>query len=277
MSASPRRLLRVAYDGADFAGWQLQADRATVQGELERALGGILGEPVRVQGAGRTDAGVHALAQAAHFDDPRGLPLARLRGALNAALPASIRVLHADHVPADFHALHDACRKTYAYQLHLSREPGGQRAVEHSVPPERRRHFHAVRADLDLLAMRRAAALLEGRHDFTVLSKAMPAGRSTLKHLGRVRVLRIPRGLRLVFHGEGFLYGMVRLASGLLVEVGRGRRRADDVPDLLASRDRAQAPASLPAHGLFLCRVDYPPERLPDAASRVDACYPDRT
>jgi len=262
MSGSPRRLLRVAYDGAEFAGWQLQRERRTVQGELERALGELFGEPVRVHGAGRTDAGVHALAQAAHFDDPRGLPLARLRGALNAGLPASIRVGELRAVPADFHALHDAVGKTYVYLLHLSREPGGQRAVERSVPPVRRRCFHAVRADLDLRAMRAAARQLEGRHDFTVLSKVMPAERSTVKSVRRVRVLRIPRGLALVFHGEGFLYGMVRLASGLLVEVGRGRRRAQDVPELLASLDRAQAPASLPGHALFLGRVRYPPGRL---------------
>lgn len=257
MSAPGRRRVRVAYDGADFAGWQLQPDQPSVQGQLETALESVLGETVRVHGAGRTDAGVHALGQVAHFDDPRGLPATRLRAALNGALPASVRVLELEPVADDFHALHAATAKHYVYQLHFSDEPGGLRAVTASVPPQRRRQFHAVRADLDLAALRAAARRLEGRHDFTALSKAMPPGRSTVKTLFRVRALRIPRGLRLVFSGEGFLYGMVRLASGLLVEAGQHKRSPADVDALLASGRRENMPTSLPAHGLFLWRVEY--------------------
>lgn len=255
-----RLALTVAYDGGPFAGWQLQPDQPTVQGELERALGAVAGQPVRVMGSGRTDAGVHALGQVCHLDDPVGLPVERLPQALNAHLPGAIRVRAARPVPDEFHALHSARRKTYVYQLHLTRAAGGQRAVEAALPPHRRGTFHAVRADIDVAAMRRAASALVGRHDFTALSKAMPPERSTIKTVRSVRVLRMSRGLRLVVTGDGFLYGMVRLMAGLLVEVGRGRRAAADVPALLAARDRDRAPASLPARGLFLWRVDYPPE-----------------
>jgi len=252
-----RRAIVLAYDGTDFEGWQVQPGRRTVQGVVEAALEGLLGAPVRVAGAGRTDAGVHACAQVCSFDDPRPWPPARLHSALAAALPPDVRPLAVRDVPPDFHALHSARRKTYVYQLHLSSAAGGMRSVEHSLPPLRRRTFHAVRRDIDVGAMRAAARALRGRHDFTALSKAMPAGRSTLKTLEALRVLHIPEGLRIVASADGFLYGMVRMLAGLLVEVGRGRRSATDVPALLAAADRARSPPSLPAHALHLWRIDY--------------------
>lgn len=248
----------LSYDGGAYAGWQVQVDTPTVQGALQEALGSVLGEPVRVVGAGRTDAGVHALGQVAHFDDPRGWPAERLVGALNSALPADVRVVGAPEVPAGFHALGDAADKTYAYSLHLSSAAGGRRAVEASVPPLRRRTHLAVRRDLDLSAMRAAAARLVGRRDWTTLSKAMPDGRDTVKTVRAVRLLRGPSSLSVVVTGEGFLYGMVRLLVGLLLDVGAGRRRAGDVEALLEARDRSRAPASLPAHGLCLWMVRYP-------------------
>lgn len=233
---------------------------------MEAALARLVGTPIRVVGSGRTDAGVHALGQVAHLDLELPWQPARLRGALNAALPDEIRVRAARQVPQSFHALHSALAKTYVYQLHLSPELGGERSILRSLPPHRRRSFHAVRADLDLAAMRQAAAALVGSHDFTVLSKAMPAERSTLKTVQAVRLLRLPRGLRLVVTGEGFLYGMVRLMAGLLVEVGRGRRSPEQVPGLLARADRSEQPPSLPAHALHLLRVDYPAESLGEVA-----------
>lgn len=249
--------LRVAYDGAEFSGWQVQPGQRTVQGVLSEAAESVFGEAVAFQGAGRTDAGVHALGQVCHFDAPRALPPGRLLGALAAALPDDIRPVALETAPAGFHALHTAHRKTYFYQLHLSSAVGGLRVVERSVPPHRRRTFHAVRAGLDLVAMRRAAAELVGTHDFRALSKAMPAGRGTVKTVHAVRLMRVPGGLRVFVTGGGFLYGMVRLMAGLLVEVGRGRFAAGDVGALLEAGDRARAPASLPARGLFLWRVDY--------------------
>ena len=255
---SRRVALVVAYDGADYAGWQVQPDRPTVEGEIEAALTRLLGRPGGIVGAGRTDAGVHALGQVAHADIPLRLSDREVRGALNAGLPSAIRIRAAKTVPDGFHARHGAVRKTYVYQLHGSRSSGSVGALQRSLPPHRRRTFFAVRADLDLAAMRAAASQLVGRHDFTALSKVMPVGRSTVKQVEAVRVVRIAQGLRLVVSGEGFLYGMVRLLAGLLVETGAGRRTSAEVQALLASRARSSGPAALPARGLFLWRVDYP-------------------
>ena len=251
-----RRALRLAYDGTRYAGWQVQPGLPTVQGELEAALQRLLGRPVRVTGSGRTDAGVHALGQVAHFDDPRGLPLERLALALNAHLPPDVRVLRAAAVPDGFHARHDARDKTYVYQLHL---PGGRQSPPGrlDLPPERRLAWHAAGGALDVAAMRRAAAQLVGTHDFTALSKRMDDDRGTRRRVDAVRVLRAPRGLRICATADGFLYGMVRLLAGLLLEVGRGRRSADDVPALLAAADRSRSPPSLPARALCLWRVRY--------------------
>ncbi|MCB9897254.1 MAG: tRNA pseudouridine(38-40) synthase TruA [Planctomycetes bacterium] len=258
MSGPRSRLaLRLAYDGTDFAGWQMQLDRRTVQGVLQDALASLLAREVRVVGSGRTDAGVHALGQVCHLDDPPEWPLRRVVGALHGRLPPDVRVRGAALVASDFHAMHSARRKTYFYQLHLSDAPGGQADVLRSLPPHRRRTFHAVPARLDLAAMRSAAAHLVGIHDFTTFSKVMPAERGTVRRVHAVRVLRVPRGVRVFVTGEGFLYGMVRLLAGLLVDVGTGRVAAASVPGRLAAADRSLASHSLPARGLFLWSVDY--------------------
>ena len=256
MSAPGRRALRLAYDGTRYAGWQVQPGLPTVQGALEAALARLLGGPVRVTGSGRTDAGVHALGQVAHFDDPRGLAVERLALALNALLPDDIRALAAAEVPPDFHARHDARDKSYVYQIHV---PGGraQPAGRFELPVARRHAFHAAGGPLDVRAMRAAAARLVGRHDFTAVSKRMDDDRTPVRTLHSLRVLRVPHGLRVVATADGFLYGMVRLLSGLLLDVGRGRRAPEDVPALLASGDRSRAPPSLPPQGLFLWRVRY--------------------
>lgn len=290
-AAPPAQRLRlvVGYDGTDFAGWQVQQGARTVQGALEEAFASIAAAPARVTGSGRTDAGVHALAQVAHVDDVRGLPPVQWLGALNARLPADVRVRAVTAAAPDFHALHTAVGKTYVYQLHLSDVPGGQGAVEASVPPWRRHAFWAVRDTIDVDAMRRAARHLVGTHDFTALSKVMEAGRTTTKTLRSVRVLRVPRGLRIVVHGDGFLYGMVRLIAGLLVDVGFGRVDPDEVPERLAAGRRDRRSPSAPARGLFLWRVHYPAPHgtwrpalgpLFGAAPPIDAarasrpCYP---
>jgi tRNA pseudouridine38-40 synthase len=259
MSGDPapgRRALRLSYDGSRYAGWQVQPERPTVQGELEAALARLLGAPVRVTGSGRTDAGVHALGQVAHFDDPRGMPVERLALALNAVLPDDIRALQAAAVRPDFHARHDARDKSYVYQIHV---PGGrdQPAGRFELPVARRGSFHASAGPLDVRAMRAAAAQLVGRHDFTALSKRMDDDRTPVRTLRSLRVLRVPHGVRVVATADGFLYGMVRLLAGLLLDVGRGKRAPDSVPALLTSADRARAPPSLPPQGLFLWRVRY--------------------
>ena len=257
MTEVRRRRMTVSYDGTDFSGWQVQPGRRTVQGCLEEALSDTLGLEVRVMGAGRTDAGVHALGQVAHFDGPAGLPPERLLAALNTRLPPDVRVRALADAPPGFHALHSARDKTYVYQLHLVEGRAGGRAAEALLPPLRRRTFHAIGAATDVAAMRAAARLLVGRRDFTALSKVMESGRSPVKTLHALRVLRIPHGLRVVATADGFLYGMMRLLSGLLVQVGAGRRGLEEVAALLAAADRSRGPPSLPARGLLLFRVRY--------------------
>jgi tRNA pseudouridine38-40 synthase len=255
--SSPRRRITVAYDGGAYSGWQLQADAPTVQGRLEQALQQLLQSPVRVTGSGRTDAGVHALGQVAHFDDPSGTPLERLQGGINGLLPPDIRVRELRPVDPEFHAIYSARDKTYVYQFHLPGPGGGPRQRGAALSPMRRRTFHVVRSPLDVEAMRAAAAHLIGRHDFLTFSKAMAEGRPTVRRLDALRVLHVPHGLRIVATGEGFLYGMVRLLSGLLLDVGRGRVGPEQVPELLTALDRSLASPSLPAHGLILWRVRY--------------------
>jgi len=243
----PRHFLAtVAYDGAGFRGWQRQSDAPTVQGALEAIVARLVNEPVVVRGAGRTDAGVHALGQRAAFSARTRLSPAELHRALNALLPDSVRVSALEETEGPIDPRRAAWRKTYVYQLH----------VGELLPPERRLHFTWAGRSLDVAAMRRAARHLQGEHDFTSFARREATRRGAVRRLDAVRVQRIPRGVRLFFTGSGFLYNMVRTLAAGLLEVGRGRCDPDAVAAMLAARDRAKAPATLPAHGLWLWRVD---------------------
>ncbi|MGQ0553724.1 MAG: tRNA pseudouridine(38-40) synthase TruA [Planctomycetota bacterium] len=269
--ASPRRRVVLAYDGGAYAGWQTQPGQRTIQGEIEGALARILGGPVRLFASGRTDAGVHAWGQVAHFDDPTGVAPARLCAALNALLPPDIRARELSVMEPEFHARYDALGKTYVYQWHLVPGARTRRELMAGLPPHRRATFMAAPAALDLSAMRAAARMLVGRHDFTALSRGgMDPQRGTERTLTALRVLRIPHGLRLFATADGFLYGMVRMLAGLLLQIGTGRRRCSDVPRLLAAADRSRAPPSLPPHALFLWRVRY------GSATSGGTCYAER-
>jgi tRNA pseudouridine38-40 synthase len=244
-------LLTVAYDGGDFHGWQRQPSDRSVQGEIERVLARLAGAPVTVRGAGRTDAGVHAVGQRAAFSATTKMGAADFRRALNALLPESVRVTAAAETPAAVDPRRSARRKTYVYQFHLG---------DH-LPPDRRRHFVLAGTGLDVAAMRRAAALLCGVHDFSSFARSCAARRGAVRRNDAVRVRRVPRGVRLFFTGSGFLYNMVRTLASALLEVGRGRCAADGVAAMLAARDRRRGPATLPPQGLFLWRVDLESDR----------------
>jgi tRNA pseudouridine38-40 synthase len=267
----PRTLkILLAYDGTDFVGWQRQAAGASIQGHLEEALAAIEGQPVAVIGAGRTDAGVHALGQAASCTLAHPIPADMLGRALNAMLPDSIRVLRVEAAGDGFHARYSVRRKTYRYLIHN----GGL-----ASPFERRYVWH-VAAPLDEVAMAAAARLLEGEHDFSALQGAGSAAKTTVRTITAARVstcstaesfgaafheAHTPSGGRLVtfeITGTGFLRHMVRNAVGSLVEVGLGRREPGWMAALLASGNRALAGPTAPASGLFLVRVDYEPPVL---------------
>lgn len=241
--------LSLAYDGTDFAGWQVQPGKATIQGCLERALGRLDDGRVAVAGSGRTDAGVHALGQVASCSVRHPIPGDGLLKALNRLLPPSIRVTEVVEVPVGFHARHSACAKTYEYRLHRA-------AI---CPPFEARYTYWQPYPLDEAAMCEAAARLDGERDFRSFASEsgnMPESTvrtvfsSVLERQGDLLVYRV--------RGSGFLYRMVRNFVGTLLEVGRGRVAATDVEHILAARDRRCAGSTAPACGLFLTSVEYP-------------------
>lgn len=248
----PQRLkLLVAYDGTPFAGWQSQAGGNTVQDHLERAFAGVVGKHERMHGAGRTDAGVHALAQCAHIDLPDGLlPEERWPGALNAALPPTIRVLRCRFAPQSFHARFSAKGKVYRYRIWND-------AI---LPPlEHGRAWH-VHAPLDLETLAKAADQFVGSHDFAgfAANRSKP-DENTVRTIKSVRVGRAGKCIALEISGDGFLYKMVRLMVGSLIRCARGRLAPADIGRRLAvpAATEPQQRFVAPASGLFLVRVRY--------------------
>jgi tRNA pseudouridine38-40 synthase len=245
---SRRLKLIVAYDGAPFAGWQSQSHRNTVQDHLERAFGRITGGAVRVHGAGRTDAGVHAFAQCAHVDVLKFLPADRWIKALNALLPPAIRVLRCRNVPKDFHARLSAKGKIYRYRIWTGP----------ILPPfEYRRAWH-VAQPLDLKVLKSAAKHFVGTHDFA--SFAANRGKpetSTIRTINSVRVRQKGPCVTIEFDGNGFLYKMVRLMVGALVRCALGKMRTEEIPSRLHSGKVGSARLTAPAEGLYLVRVRY--------------------
>lgn len=240
--------LLLEYDGTDFAGWQAQAGRRTVQGALEAAITRVTGRRAAVMGAGRTDAGVHAEGQVANVQlETRVVPAALAR-ALNAVLPRDVAVVRLARAPGSFHARRDARSKFYRYMIWNGRAPS----------PLRARRSVWVRAALDLDAMREAAAALVGEHDFASFQASGSSVLTTRRTLTRLELRGRGAGaLQLEVEGSGFLRHMVRTLAGTLLEVGRGRRAADSMAELLAARDRRRAGPTAPARGLTLVRVEY--------------------
>jgi tRNA pseudouridine38-40 synthase len=264
----PRVLkLTISYDGTAYVGWQRQAEGVSIQGLLEEALARLDGAPVVVHGAGRTDAGVHALGQVASARVATGRDPAVIRRALNATLPGDVRVLSVDEAPGDFHARYSAGGKTYEYRIWQG---------EVQPPFVRTWSWHVART-LDVGAMGRAARGLEGRHDFSAFQSAGSHITSAVRTVTCARVdVREPamdlvgearddaeaaraRLIVVRLEADGFLRHMVRAVVGTLVETGEGRRDEGSMAALIESGDRAGSGATAPAHGLVLMRVMYPP------------------
>lgn len=248
--------LTVAYDGSDFCGWQRQDNGPSVQAALEEALGRLCQAPVSCRAAGRTDAGVHALGQVVSFRLERPgppLPLRALVLGTNHFLPPSIAVQDAQLMPDDFDARHSASGKLYRYQIWTATA---------ASPLHRSTHWHVSRA-LDLDAMRAAAAVLTGRHDFRAFRAADCERQTTVRLLRRVDILRPPQEsapcLHIEVDGTAFLKNMVRILVGTLVQVGKGKMSIEHVQSLLRIGDRTQAGPTAPAHGLILVQVHYGP------------------
>jgi tRNA pseudouridine38-40 synthase len=265
--------LTLAYDGTDFHGWQVQPGKLTIQGELQSALGRIVGESPLPQGSGRTDAGVHALAQVASFPLQARIPAPNLLRALNRTLPSSIRILSADVVPESFHARHSAIAKTYEYRVFLI-EP----AAEQLCPPFLARYAcpYSWRVNLDTLNA--AASALIGEHDFRSFAASDPdlsartqisGEESSVQILTRTTIRTIyssawhqqtTDGFHLLIYrvrGNGFLHHMVRNLVGTMLDIGRGYMHLEEIPAILAAADRSLAGPTAPARGLFLHSVEY--------------------
>jgi len=246
---APRNIkLVLEYDGTDLSGWQRQANGPTVQQHLEEALAAMCGAPVRVTGASRTDAGVHALGQVANFRTGRDIPLHGFRRGLNSSLPPSIAVVGAAEVPLEFHARFSARGKHYRYAVLARQDPS---------PLAARTSWHRPRP-LDLEAMQRAAASIVGERDFSAFRAAGCTAATAVREVTEVSVHRAERDLILFdVRGNAFLRNMVRILVGTLVEVGQGQIDPANLPEILESRERTRAGQTAPAQGLCLVEVYY--------------------
>ena len=244
-----RILLRVAYDGTEYCGFQRQTNGLSVQQVLEEALSAWLKEDIRIMGASRTDAGVHALANAAAFDTETLIPGGKYAFGLNTSLPPDIRITGSVEVPADFHPRFTKTVKTYVYRIYNStfENPLNRRYCLHCYGP------------LDLAAMQKAAAYLEGEHDFKGFASAGYSSKTTVRTLYEVSLERGEDDvISLKLTGNGFLYNMVRIIAGTLLEIGRGELPPEQVLSVLETGDRSLAGATAPAHGLTLMKISFP-------------------
>lgn len=248
-------LLDLSYDGTNFCGFQVQKNGVSVCETVQNALEALFGARPDVKGCGRTDAGVHALHYALNFWAETSIPVEKLPLALNRHLPDTVRVNEARQVPQEFHARYSAHTKTYVYRIWNS-------PVE--SPFEAAYHYR-VSAPLNAEAMDKAAAKFVGKHDFLSLCSAgssVAAKGDTVRTISACKVERQGPLVTVTVTADGYLYNMVRILAGTLVEAGRGALDPDAVPAILAGRDRSLAGPTLPAKGLFLKQVDYPPEAL---------------
>ncbi len=241
-------LLLIQYDGTRYNGWQSQVNtEQTIQGRLTKVLERMLGEPIELQGSGRTDAGVHAAGQRANFHTESLISCDELLRRLNQFLPEDIAVLEVREVEPRFHSRLQALRKTYVYRVWNSDIPN---VFE-------RKYLYQMSEVLDLERMRQAAPLLCGTHDFRGFCANKRMKKSTVRTLERIEIEQLGQEVRFTFTGNGFLYHMVRILVGTLLEVGLGKRGWEEMPQLLEARERSLAGPLAPAQGLCRWRVEY--------------------
>ena len=239
--------LTVAYDGTDYCGWQIQPNGITVEKVLNRALSRLTGEDIAVTGASRTDAGVHAEGNVAVFDTASTIPPGRFSYAVNTLLPEDVVVVKSEEVAADWHPRYQESVKTYAYHI-LNRE---------MPDPVRRKYVWHVNCPLDLEKMRTAAEYLTGEHDFKSFCSVHTGAKTTVRTIYSLNVERSGEIITIRVSGNGFLYNMVRIITGTLVEAGRGFRQPESVKELLDADERGKAGPTAPAQGLLLESIEY--------------------
>ena len=239
--------LVIRYDGTDFAGWQVQPDRRSVQGELEAAIKAVTGEETRVTASGRTDSGVHAAGQTANFFTNAKIPPAKFKEALNAALPKDVKIAKSGRASDDFNARFSAKRKTYVYNAYRS----------DTENPLKERFAARVYEKLDMQKMREVADILEGTHDFKCFLSSGSSVKTTVRTVYSIKIVKRGSDYRFSVTGNGFLYNMVRIMVGTLIQVGAGRLTAADVSEGLNGGLRGKMGKTMPAKGLTLYKVDY--------------------
>lgn len=237
-----RIMLRVAYDGSYYHGWQVQKNGKTIEGELNKALSKLCQTPVEVIGASRTDAGVHGLCNVAVFDTEMNIPAEKFAYALNQMLPIDIRIRRSEEVAPDFHPRKVATRKTYEYRIDC----------EEFANPLKQRYAYFTYVPLDEVKMRQAASYLVGEHDFTSFCSVNGTAKTNVRRIYDIQVLRQGTDISVLITGNGFLYNMVRIIVGTLMDVGRGKYEPEMVKRILEKKNRCAAGPTVPACGLIL-------------------------
>lgn len=239
--------LDISYIGTNYSGWQVQPNKITIQGELEKALFKVFGHNISTTASGRTDAGVSAFCQVVNFEFDTHIPVERLVYVLNEHLPKDIRVLRTYEVAEDFNSRYSAKKKTYEYYFYYG-------DVENALISE---HSLFVKGDLDINAMKEACKVLKGEHDFTSFCASDTEVVNKIRTIYDIDIVPCDRGYKLVITGNGFLYNMVRIIMGTLIDVGYGRFKKDDIFDILNAKDRSRAGHTASAIGLVLLNVQY--------------------
>lgn len=242
-----RVMLIVAYDGTNYCGWQIQPNGNTIEGELNRALSELLGEKIVVSGASRTDAGVHSCGNVAVFDTTARMPAEKISYALNQRLPEDIVVQCSQTVPPDFHPRHVKSKKTYEYRI-LNRE---------FRDPNRRLDTYFYYRHLDVHAMREAAGYLVGEHDFKSFCSIHAQVETTVRRIYALTVDKKEDIITIRITGNGFLYNMVRIIAGTLIRIGTSEYKPEQIPEILAAKNREMAGPTAPAHGLTMIGIEY--------------------
>ena len=242
-----RYLLRVAYDGTEYCGWQIQPGLRTVEGTLKSALNKLMGTEVPMIGASRTDAGVHAEGNVAVFDCDTTIPADKIKYALNNMLPEDVVVVESKQVEDNFHPRHCDCKKTYQYRILNTPLPD----------PNRRRNTYFYRGSLDIAAMREAAGYIVGTHDFICFMAAGSQVKDTVRTVYSLELERENDVVTMTIQGNGFLYNMVRIIAGTLIMVGRGQIKPQEVKNIIDKRYRREAGPTAPAKGLTLKVIEY--------------------
>ena len=239
--------LTIEYDGKDFNGWQKQPGKDNIQGTIEKVIASIVGEEVELNASGRTDAGVHAWGQVANFKTNSNLPIEKFAIAINSRVKNSIVIKKAEEVPEEFHARYACKKKTYQYVIDNS---------TYGSAIYRNLTYH-VSAPLDVINMQKAIQYFIGEHDFKAFKASGTSSKSSVRTIYDAKVLKENDNIVIFLTGNGFLYNMVRIIAGTLVEVGLNKRKPEDIKTIIESKKRENAGKTLPPQGLYLANVIY--------------------